>query len=69
MKMETKSDPTTQVKITVDKEGLKTMIQASICAIKSADSWNCGDEFDLNVTPYHEMKETLIEKYKEVICG
>lgn len=59
-------DETTLVKITVDREGLKTMIHAAIAAIKQADEWNNGDEFDINVTPYHEMKESLIAKYNSV---
>ena len=66
MKMEPTSDPTTLVKITVDKEGLKTMIQAAICAIRYAEDWNFGDEYDMAVTPYHDMRDRLIEKYKEV---
>ena len=66
MKMEPTSDPNTLIKITVDKEGLKTMIQAAICAIRYAEDQNFGDEYDLEVTPYHDMRDRLIEKYKEV---
>jgi hypothetical protein len=66
MKMKTNSDPTTLVQITVDKEGLKTMINAAIAAIKYENEWNFGDEYDYDVTPYHDMKDCLISRYKEV---
>jgi len=66
MKMEPTSDPTALVKITVDKEGLKTMIQSAICAIRYGEDWNFGDEYDMDLTPYHDMRDRLIEKYKEV---
>ena len=58
--------PATLVTITCDKEGLKTMIQASIAAIQQADNWNFGDEYDLDLTPYHDMRDSLIKKYVEV---
>jgi hypothetical protein len=68
MKMEPISE-TALVKITVDKEGLRTMIQAAIFAIRYSEDWNFGDEYDLSVTPYHDMRDRLIEKYKEVYSG
>ncbi len=58
--------PDTLVSITCDKEGLKTMILASIAAIQQGDTWNFGDEYDVDVTPYHEMRDSLIEKYTAV---
>ncbi len=58
--------PDTLVTITCHKEGLKTMIQASIAAIQQADNWNFGDEYDLDLTPYHDMRDSLIKKYVEV---
>lgn len=58
--------PDTLVTITCDKEGLKTMIQAAIAAIQHADNWNFGDEYDLDLTPYHDMRDSLIKKYVEV---
>ena len=58
--------PDTLVTITCDKEGLKTMIQAAIAAIQQADNWNFGDEYDLDLTPYHDMRDSLIKKYVEV---
>jgi hypothetical protein len=66
MKLEPSSDPSTLVKITVDQEGLRTMIKAAICAIRYGEDWNFGDEYDLDLTPYHDMRDRLIEKYKEV---
>jgi hypothetical protein len=42
------------------------MIQAAICAIRYGEDWNFGDEYDLDLTPYHDMRDRLIEKYKEV---
>lgn len=58
--------PDTLVSITCDKEGLKTMIQAAIAAIRSTDQWNYGDEYDIDITPYHDMRDSLIEKYRSV---
>lgn len=56
----------TLVTITCDREGLKTMISAAIAAIQHGDNWNFGDEYDMDLTPYHEMRDSLIKKYKEV---
>lgn len=56
----------TLVTITVDKEGLLTMINAASAAITYANEWNFGDEYDIDVTPYHQMHESLSQKYKEV---
>lgn len=64
--LDASTDPKTLVKITCDQEGLRTMINAAISAIKYADDWNTGDEYDFDVTPYHEMRDSLIAKYKEV---
>lgn len=58
--------PDTLVTITCDEEGLKTMISAAIAAIQQGDNWNFGDEYDMDITPYHEMRESLIKKYREV---
>tara|TARA_A100001035_G_scaffold141142_2_gene110930 strand:+ start:1860 stop:2081 length:222 start_codon:yes stop_codon:yes gene_type:complete len=60
------SHPDTLVTITCDKEGLKTMIQAAIAAIRHGDNWNFGDEYDTDLTPYHEMRDSLIQKYVSV---
>lgn len=60
------SDPNTLVKITVDKIGLQTMIQSAIFAIKYTNNWNFGDEYDLEETEYHEMRDLLVQKYKEI---
>lgn len=66
MKMESNPHPDTLVQITCDKEGLKTMISAAIAAIQHGDNWNFGDEYDMDLTPYHEMRDSLIKKYTEV---
>ena len=64
MNFETKTDAL--VTITVDEEGLSTLINAVLSAIKSADDWNFGDEYDMDVTPYHEVLQSLKEKYESV---
>jgi len=60
------SHPETLVSITCDKEGLKIMIQAAIAAIQQGDRWNFGDEYDIDLTQYHEMRDSLIQKYVSV---
>lgn len=60
------SHPDTLVSITCDKEGLKIMIQAAIAAIQQGDKWNFGDEYDIDLTQYHEMRDSLIQKYVSV---
>lgn len=64
--MKIRATPDTLVTITVDKEGLETMINAASAAITSINEWNMGDEYDTDVTPYHELLEALREKYKNV---
>lgn len=64
--MKIRATPDTLVTITVDKEGLETMINAATAAITSINEWNMGDEYDTDVTPYHELLEALREKYKNV---
>ena len=64
MNFQTKTDAL--VTITVDREGLYTLINAVLSAIQHAEDWNFGDEYDLDLTPYHDMRDRLIEKYKEV---
>jgi hypothetical protein len=64
MNLETRTDAL--VTITVDEEGLRTLIDAVISAIKSADDWNFGDEYDMDVTPYHEVLSSLKEKYENI---
>ena len=66
MKIESNSSPDTLVQITCDREGLKTMISAAIAAIQHTDNWNFGDEYDMDVTPYHEALSSLKEKYENV---
>lgn len=60
------SHPETLVSITCDKEGLKIMIHAAIAAIQQGDKWNFGDEYDIDLTQYHEMRDSLIQKYVSV---
>lgn len=64
--MKIRATPDTLVTITVDKEGLETMIGAATAAITSINEWNMGDEYDTDVTPYHELLEALREKYNSV---
>lgn len=54
------------VTITVDKEGLSTLINAVLSAIQHAEDWNFGDEYDIDITPYHELVYSLKEKYEGV---
>lgn len=54
------------VTITVDREGLETMIKAAHAAITHLNEWNFGDEYDTDITPYHEILHTLKEKYESV---
>ena len=63
--MEISSKPTTDtlVEIVVDREGLQTMIDAASAAITHANEWNTGDEYDTDVTPYHDMYNSLKELY------
>ena len=63
--MEISSKPTTDtlVEIVVDREGLQTMIDAASAAITQANEWNTGDEYDVDVTPYHDMYNSLKELY------
>tara|TARA_X000000368_G_scaffold216839_1_gene171083 strand:+ start:350 stop:610 length:261 start_codon:yes stop_codon:yes gene_type:complete len=56
----------TLVQITVDRMGLIIMISAAHKAIQQVDSFNLGDELDTDITPYHDMRDTLIKQYKSV---
>ena len=51
------------VEIVVDREGLQVMIDAASAAITQANEWNTGDEYDTDVTPYHDMYNSLKELY------
>jgi hypothetical protein len=51
------------VEIVVDREGLQVMIDAASAAITHANEWNTGDEYDTDVTPYHEMHKSLTDLY------
>ena len=64
--MKIEASPDTLVTITVDKEGLETMINAATAAITSINEWNMGDEYDTDVTPYHGLLMALKEKYVSV---
>ena len=39
------------------------MMNAAQSAITQANEWNTGDEYDTDVTPYHEMYNSLKELY------
>jgi hypothetical protein len=64
MKVQTETDAL--VTITVDREGLETMINAASAAITYLNEWNMGDEYDTDITPYHEILYTLKQKYESV---
>lgn len=64
--MKIQASPDTLVTITVDKEGLETMINSASYAITHLNEWNFGDEYDTNITPYHELLQSLKEKYAQV---
>jgi len=53
------------VEIVVDREGLQVMINAASAAITHANEWNTGDEYDTDVTPYHDMLESLTQLYNK----
>lgn len=61
--MKINASPDTLVTITVDKEGLETMISAASAAITFINEWNFGDEYDTDLTPYHDLLNALKEKY------
>jgi hypothetical protein len=54
------------VTITTDKEGLLTLINAAQLAITQLNEWNFGDEYDTDITPYHEIQEQLKIKYNQL---
>ena len=64
MMLNAKSDAL--ITITVDEEGMRTLIHAVIMAIQHTGDWNFGDEYDTDVTPYHEVLQSLKEKYRSV---
>lgn len=64
--MKIRAYPDTLVTITVDKEGLETMINAASSAITFINEWNFGDEYDTDITPYHDLLNALKEKYRSV---
>ena len=66
MMLESQVPQDSLVTITVDKVGLITMISAAHKAIKQTNEWNLRDEYDTDITPFHEMKETLIDQYVAV---
>lgn len=56
-----KDDPL--LEIVVDREGLEIMINAAHLAIQSINEFNLGDEYDTDITPYHDMHKSLKELY------
>lgn len=61
METNLKDDPL--LEIVVDREGLEVMINAAQLAITSINEYNLGDEYDTDITPYHEMHKSLKELY------
>lgn len=51
------------LEIVVDREGLEVMINAAQLAIQSINEYNLGDEYDTDITPYHEMYKSLKQLY------
>ncbi len=66
MKFESQVPQSTLVNITVDRMGLIVMITAAHKAIQQVDAFNLGDDLDTDVTPFHDMRDTLIRQYKTV---
>ena len=66
MKFESQVPQSTLVNITVDRMGLIVMITAAHKAMQQVDAFNLGDDLDTDVTPFHDMRDTLIEQYKSV---
>ena len=66
MKFESQVPQSTLVNITVDRMGLIVMITAAHKAMQQVDAFNLGDDLDTDVTPFHDMRDTLIEQYKTV---
>ena len=56
-----KEDPL--LEIVVDRQGLEVMIQAAQLAIKSCNDFDMGDEYDIDITPYHDMYKSLKQLY------
>ena len=52
--------------ITINKEGLDLIIKSIRSHIHYLNEWNFGDEYDVDTTPYHELLQTMKEKYNEV---
>ena len=66
MKFESQVPQSTLVNITVDRMGLIVMITAAHKAMQQVNAFNLGDDLDTDVTPFHDMRDTLIEQYKTV---
>ena len=64
MKIETNSTEEPLIEIVVDRQGLVVMISAASAAITYANEWNFGDEYDVDITPYHHMYSSLKEQYE-----
>ena len=66
MRFESQLQKHTLVNITVDRMGLIVMITAAHKAMQQVDAFNLGDDLDTDVTPFHDMRDTLIQQYEEV---
>jgi hypothetical protein len=64
MKILTNSTEEPLIEIVVDRQGLIVMISAAAAAITHANEWNFGDEYDVDITPYHHMYGSLKEQYE-----
>lgn len=63
MNMQTKIAENPLVTITTDKDGLLVLIDALQLAINSLNQFNFGDEYDTDVTPYHDALESLKNQF------
>jgi len=64
MEIETKIKDEPLVEIVLDRQGLLVMLNAASSAISHANEWNLGDEYDTDITPYHDMYNSLKELYE-----
>jgi len=52
--------------ITINQEGMDMILTCIQSSINTINEWNFGDEYDTDITPYHELLDTMRETYNEV---
>jgi hypothetical protein len=65
MEISSKIDQEPLVTLVVDREGLLTLMNATTAAIQQLNEWNFGDEYDTDITPYHDALTLLKETYNK----